>query len=207
MTTNLKADVRARMRATGEKYTVARRELLAQRDPAPQPAVTPERVTVHTTNNGLPLADGCCEALTKRGRQCRNPFIYGQFWPGGLPEWILSDSPETRMLAQRRCNIHVDHSRPAEVVLVMDDVVPSRFTGPYPAPVWQDPRSLELIRDATTGRVRADTLAVYLVLTEHGDPSTLVGVQSRTGLSAAQVEAAMSVLGDVGLVRDGQLVG
>jgi hypothetical protein len=191
------------MLATGEKYTAARRQLLAERRTAIQRQAGIEKVTVHTTHNGLPLADADCEAMTKRGRRCRNPFIYGQFWPGGHPEVILSDSPETRMLAHRRCHVHVDHTRHAEVVLVMDDVVPSRFSEPYPAPIWQDPRSLELIRNATTGRARADALVVYLVLTEHGDPGTLAGVQARTGLPAAQVEAAMSVLGDVGLVRDG----
>lgn len=47
----------------------------------------------------------------------------------------------------------------------MDDDVPARFTGPFPGPVWQDPRS-QLIRGATPGRERADTLPLYLTLTE-----------------------------------------
>jgi hypothetical protein len=165
MTTNLKADVRARMRVTGEKYTEARRVLLTEREAANADPGAIERVTVHTTRNGLPLADADCEALTKAGRRCRNPFVHGQFWPGGHPEVLLSDCPGTRMLAQRRCRVHVDHTLHAEVVLVMDDVVPSPHSGAFPGPVWQDPRSLDLIRNATSGRARTETLALYLALT------------------------------------------
>jgi hypothetical protein len=157
MTTSLKAEVRARMRATGDKYTEARRTLLAERALARERRSPIERVTVHTTRNGLPLAEADCEAFTKAGRQCRNPFVYGQFWSGGHPEVVLSDGPDTRMLAQRRCRVHVDHELRADVVLVMDDVVPSRFSGPFPRPVWQDPRSLDLIRSATSGRARTMT--------------------------------------------------
>lgn len=205
MTTNLKADVRARMRVTGEKYTKARRGLLAERDAANDPGVV-ERVTMHTTRNGLPLAEADCEALTKAGRRCRNPFVYGQFWSGGHPEVLLSDGPRTRMLAQRRCRVHVDHTRHAEVVLVMDDVVPSPHSGAFPGPVWQDPRSLDLIRNATSGRARTETLAFYLALTECGEPDTLAGVGARCGLSGSEAEAAMSVLVDLGLVSNGTLV-
>jgi hypothetical protein len=205
MTTNLKAEVRARMRQTGEKYTEARRGVLAGRKTAVRLPNTIERVTIHTTDNGLPLAKGHCEAITTRGRQCRNPFIYGQFWPGGQPEVVLRDDPATRMLAQRRCTIHVDHDRPAEVVLVMDDYVPPRFTGPLPGPGWQDPRSLELIRAATSRRQRADTLALYLTLTEHAG-SADEAIEQQSGLGRDQVEAAMKILTDVGLVREGALV-
>lgn len=206
MTTNFKADVRARLGATGEKYTEARRALLAEqgRSTGPSPI---ERVTVHTTGNGWPLAEADCEALTKAGRQCRNPFVHGQFWSGGQPEVILSDGPRTRMLAQRRCPVHVDHTRHVEVVLVMDDVVPSRFAMPHPAPVWQDPRSLDLIRDATSGRARTEALALYVALTEHVDPDTVAGAGARAGLSAAEVETALAVLVGVGLIRDGTLIG
>jgi hypothetical protein len=207
MTTNLKADVLARMQATGAKYTEARRALLAERPAAAESPSAIERVTVHTTRNGLPLAKADCEALTKAGRQCRNPFIHGQFWSGGHPEVVLRDGPETRMLAQRRCCVHVDHTRHTEVVLVMDDVVPSRFSGPYPRPVWQDPRSLDLIRSATSGRERTTSLALYLALTEHADPDTLAGAAHRAGLSDDEAQAGMSVLTDLGLMRDGSLVG
>ncbi len=165
-----------------------------------------QRVTIHTTHNGLPLAEDHCEAMTVRGRQCRNPFIYGQFWPGGHPEVVLPDGPETRMLAQRRCNVHVDHDCQAEVILVMDDVVPSRFTGPFPGPVWQDPRSLELIRSATSGRERADTLALYLTLTEHAE-SADEAIERQTGLGPGEIEASMKTLTDIGLIREGMLVG
>jgi hypothetical protein len=206
MTTNLKAEARARMRRTGEKYTEARRGVLAGRETAVRLPNTIERVTIHTTDNGLPLADELCGAMTKRGRQCRNPFIYGQFWPGGHPEVVLPDGPDTRMLAQRRCPVHVDRDRHAEVILVMDDDVPSRFTGPFPGPVWQDPRSLELIRSATSGRERADTLALYLTLTEHAG-SADEAIEQQTGLDPDQVEAAMKILTDVGLIREGTLVG
>lgn len=206
MTTNLKAEVRTRMRRTGEKYTEASRGVLTGREAAASEREAIERVTIHTTHNGLPLADGHCEAMTKQGRQCRNPFIYGQFWPGGHPEVVLRDRPETRMLAQRRCNIHVDHDRHAEVILVMDDVVPSRFEGPFPGPVWQDPRSLELIRSATSGRGRAAALALYLTLTEHAE-CTDEAIEQRTGLSRDQIDGAMEVLAGVGLVRDGTLIG
>lgn len=207
MTTNLKVDVRARMQATGAKYTEARRGLLAERAAAAENPGAMERVTVHTTRNGLPLAEADCEALTKAGRQCRNPFVHGQFWSGGHPEVVLGDGPETRMLAQRRCRVHVDHALHAEVVLIMDDVVPSRFSGPFPRPVWQDPRSLDLIRSATSDRERTTTLALYLALTEHGDPDTLAGVARRAGLSDREAEAGMSVLTGLGLVRGGSLVG
>ncbi|HKB50659.1 MAG TPA: hypothetical protein VKC63_04455 [Solirubrobacterales bacterium] len=206
MTTNLKAEARARMRRTGEKYTEARRGVLAERETVVRNRDAIQRVTIHTTHNGLPLAEDHCEAMTVRGRQCRNPFIYGQFWPGGHPEVVLRDGPETRMLAQRRCNVHVDHDRHAEVILVMDDVVPSRFTGPFPGPVWQDPRSLELIRSATSGHERADTLALYLTLTEHAG-SADEAIEQQTGLASHQVEAAMKILTDVGLIREGMLVG
>lgn len=206
MTTNLKAEARARMRRTGEKYTEARRGVLAGRETAVGMRDVIERVTIHTTDNGLPLAEDHCEAMTRRGRQCRNPFIYGQFWSGSHPEVVLRDGPDTRMLAQRRCTIHVDHDRHAEVVLVMDDVVPSRFSGPFPGPVWQDPRSLELIRDAASGRERADTLALYLTLTEHAESSD-EAIEQQTGLDPDQVEAAMKILTDVGLIREGTLVG
>ncbi|HEY5334021.1 MAG TPA: hypothetical protein VIJ21_10795 [Solirubrobacterales bacterium] len=111
MTTNLKTEVRTRMGRTGEKYTEARRGVPAGRGTGESERKAIEWVTIHTTHNGLPLADGHCEAMTKRGRQCRNPFIYGQFWPGGHPEVVLRDKLETRMLAQRRCNIHVDNDR------------------------------------------------------------------------------------------------
>lgn len=206
MTTNLKAEARARMRRTGEKYTEARRGVLAERETAVPLPNTVERVTIHTTDNGLPLADEHCGAMTKRGRQCRNPFIYGQFWSGGHPEVVLDDGPDTRMLAQRRCPVHVDHDRHVEVILVMDDIVPSRFAGPFPGPVWQDPRSLELIRAATSGRERADTLALYLTLTEHAG-SAEEAIEQQTGLDPNQVEAAMKILTDVGLIREGMLVG
>jgi hypothetical protein len=206
MTTNLKTEVRTRMGRTGEKYTEARRGVLAGRGTGESERKAIERVTIHTTHNGWPLAEGHCEAMTKRGRECRNPFVYGQFWPGGHPEVVLSDRPETRMLAQRRCNIHVDHDRPAEVILVMDDVVPSRFEGPFPGPVWQDPRSLELIRSATSGRERADTLALYLTLTEHA-ASADEAIEQQVGLGPDQIEVAMKVLTDVGLIREGTLVG
>jgi len=206
MTTNLKAETRARMRRTGGKYTEARRGVLAERETVVRSRDAIERVTIHTTDNGLPLADEFCGAMTKRGRQCRNPFIYGQFWPGGHPEVVLSDGPDTRMLAQRRCPVHVDHDRHAEVILLMDDDVPSRFTGPFPGPVWQDPRSLELIPGATSGRERADTLALYLTLTEHAESGD-EAIEQQTGLDLDQVEAAMKVLTDVGLIREGMLVG
>ena len=202
MTTNLKADVRARMAATGEKYTQARRAVLTDRT-----AAAPiERVTVHTTRNGMPLAETDCEAVTKAGSQCRNPFIHGQFWSGGQPEVLLRDGPDTRMLAQRRCRVHVDHDLHTDVLLVMDDDVPSRFSGPYPAPVWQDPRSLELIRTATSGGTRARTLALYLALTERGEDN-LAEISERAGLTAADTQAAMKVLTDLRLVEDGLLVG
>lgn len=207
MTTNLKADVRARMQATGAKYTEARRAVLTERAAALGNTSAMERVTVHTTRNGLPLAEADCEALTKAGRQCRNPFVYGQFWSGGHPEVVLRDSPETRMLAQRRCHVHVDHTLHADVVLVMDDVVPSRFSGPYPRPVWRDPRSLDLIRSATSDRERTTTLALYLALTEHHDPDTLAEAAHRAGLSGNEAQAGMSVLTRLGLMRDGSLVG
>jgi hypothetical protein len=206
MTTNLKAEARARMRRTGEKYTEARRGVLAERETDERRRDEIERVTIHTTDNGLPLADDHCEAMTVRGRQCRNPFIYGQFWPGGHPEVVLRDGPDTRMLAQRRCAVHVDHDRHAEVILVMDDDVPSRFTGPFPGPVWQDPRSLELIRSATSGRQRADTLALYLTLTEHAE-SADEAIEQQTGLGPDQIEASVKILTDVGLLREGMLVG
>jgi hypothetical protein len=202
MTTNLKADIRARMAATGEKYTQARRAVLTDRT-----AAAPiERVTVHTTRNGMPLAEADCEAVTKAGRQCRNPFIHGQFWSGGQPEVLLRDGPDTRMLAQRRCRVHVDHDLHTDVLLVMDDDIPSRFSGPHPAPVWQDPRSLELIRTATSGGARAQTLALYLALTERGDDE-LAEISERAGLAAADTQAAMKVLTELRLVEDGALVG
>jgi hypothetical protein len=138
------------MAATGEKYTEARRAVLAERGVSTRDPRAVERLTVHTVRNGLPLAAANCEALTKAGRQCRNAFVHGQFWSGGHPEVTLSDGPATRMLAQRRCRLHVDHSRHVEVVMIFDDVVPSRFEGPFPGPVWQDPRSLGLIREATS---------------------------------------------------------
>lgn len=166
-----------------------------------------ERVVVHTTNNGWEFAEANCEAMTKKGRQCRNPFVYGQFWSGGHPEQTLSDSPEARMLAQRRCLVHVDHERPVEITLVMDDVAPSRFRGPYAKPVWQDPRSLQLIREATEGQQRASTLAFYLALTEHATDSSLTSVAERCGLPAAQGEEAIAVLEHLGLFREGTLVG
>lgn len=207
MTTNLKADVRARMQATGEKYTEARRAVLVDRAaPGGHAAGPMRRVTVHTTGNGVPLSEADCEAMTQGGRQCRNAFVYGQFWSGGQPEVLLRDSPATRMLAQRRCHVHVDHSLHAEVMLVMDDNVPSRFSGPYPHPVWQDPRSLDLIRGATSERERTTTLALYLALTERGDPDTLADAARRAGLSDGEAEAGMRVLTDLGLMRDGSLV-
>jgi hypothetical protein len=207
MTTNLKADVRARMTATGAKYTEARRALLVERAAETENSAAMERVTVHTTRNGLPLAEADCEALTKEGRQCRNPFVHGQFWSGDHPEVILSDGPETRMLAQRRCHVHVDHTIHAEVVLVMDDYVPPRFSGPAPHPIWQDPRSLDLIRSATADHERTTTLALYLALTEHSDPDTLAGAARRAGLSDDEAQAGMGVLTGLGLVRDGSLIG
>jgi hypothetical protein len=205
MTTNLKAEARARMSRTGEKYTEARRGVLAERETVVRNRDAIQRVTIHTTHNGLPLAEDRCEAMTVRGRQCRNPFIYDQFWPGGHPEVVLRDGPETRMLAQRRCNVHVDHDRHAEVILVMDDVVPSRFTGPFPGPVWQDPRSLELIRSATSGRERVATLALYLTLTEHAE-SADEAIERQTGLGPDQIETSMKILTDIGLIREGMLV-
>jgi hypothetical protein len=108
VTTNLKAEARARMRRTGGKYTEARRGVLAGRETVVRSRDAIERVTIHTTHNGLPLAEDHCEAMTVGGRQCRNPSIYGQFWPGGYPEVVLRDGPATRMLAQRRCTVHVD---------------------------------------------------------------------------------------------------
>jgi hypothetical protein len=207
MTTNLKADVRARMQASGAKYTEARRALLVERAATTGNPAAPERVTVHTTRNGLPLAEANCEALTKTGRQCRNPFVYGQFWSGGHPEVVLTDGPDTRMLAQRRCHVHVDHTRHTEVLLVMDDDVPSRFSGPYPRPVWQDPRSLDLIRTATSDRARSATLALYLALTEHVEPNTPAGLAARAGLSQLEVQDGMGVLTGLGIVRDGVLTG
>lgn len=205
MTTNLKADTRARMAATGEKYTQARRAVLAARAVTNTTPAPLERVTVHTTRNGLPLAEADCEAATKAGRQCRNPYINGQFWSGGQPEVLLRDGPETRMLAQRRCHVHVDHDLHADVLLVMDDVVPSRFSGPYPAPVWQDPRSLEVIRGTTSGAARAQTLALYVALSERGDDD-LAQVAERAGLTAADAKASMDVLTELRLVKDGFLV-
>ena len=206
MTTNLKAEARARMRQTGEKYTEARRGVLAGRETGVRLPNPIERVTIHTTDNGLPLADELCGAMTKRGRQCRNPFIYGQFWSGGEPEVILNDGPDTRMLAQRRCPVHVDHDRHVEVILVMDDIVPLRVTRQSPGPVWQDRRSLEMIRAATSGRERADTLALYLTLTEHAGSSD-EAIEHHSGLGPDQVEVAMKILTDVGLIREGALVG
>jgi hypothetical protein len=199
--------VRARMGVTGEKYTEARRSVLAMRENAPAGLRRVERITVHMTNNGLDLADQDCEAMTKKGRQCRNPFIYGQFWPGGHPEVVLHDGADTRMLAQRRCAVHVDHTRRVEVTLVMDDVVPSRFLGPYPKPVWQDPRSLQMIRQATEGRQRTDVLALYLALTEHQDDASLAAVAERAGLSEAQAVGAVRVIEQLGFFRDGTLIG
>jgi hypothetical protein len=207
MTTNLKADVRARMGTSGEKYTQARRAVLAERDGTHTRSRPVERVVVHTTNNGWEFAEANCEAMTKKRRQCRNPFVYGQFWSGGGPEQLLPDGPETRMLAQRRCPVHVDHERPVEVTLVMDDVVPNRFLGPYPNPVWQDPRSLQLIREATEGQPRTDALASYLALTEHETDSSLTSVAERAGLPAVRADEAMAVLERLGLFREGTLVG
>jgi hypothetical protein len=206
MTTNLKADIRARMTATGEKYTQARRAVLADRTATSTAAAPIERVTVHTTRNGMPLAEADCEAVTKAGSQCRNPFIHGQFWSGGQPEVLLRDAPDTRMLAQRRCRVHVDHDLHTDVLLVMDDHIPSRFSGPHPAPVWQDPRSLELIRTATSGGARAQTLALYLALTERGEDN-LAEISERAGLTAADTQASMKVLTELRLVEDGALVG
>lgn len=120
------------------------------------------------------------------------PVIHGQFWHGGHPEVILSDGPDTRMLAQRRCRVHVDHTRHAEVVLVMDDVVPSPLSGIFHGPVWQDPRSLDLIRNATSGRARTETLALYLALTEHGEPDTHAGIGARSGLSGRRLRLRCS---------------
>lgn len=56
MTTNLKAEVRARVGRTGEKYTEARRGVFAGRKPAGREPEAIERVTIHTTHNGWPLA-------------------------------------------------------------------------------------------------------------------------------------------------------
>jgi hypothetical protein len=154
----------------------------------------------------MPLAEADCEALTKAGSQCRNPFIHGQFWSGGQPEVLLRDAPDTRMLAQRRCRVHVDHDLHTDVLLVMDDHIPSRFSGPHPAPVWQDPRSLELIRTATSGGTRAQTLALYLALTERGEDN-LAEISDRAGLTAADTQASMKVLTELRLVEDGALVG
>lgn len=210
MTTNFKTDVRTRMRATGEKYTEARRALLAARESsASSCSGAVERVTVHTNRNGLPLTEADCEATTKAGRQCRNPFVHGQFWPGGHPEVLLMDGPDTRMLAQRRCHVHVDHTRPVEIVLLMDDVDPTPLSGTFvrQPPVWQDPQSLALIRDATLGRARADTFALYLALTESDSPDALADVGVRCGLSGREAEAALNVLTNLGLVSDGALVG
>jgi hypothetical protein len=193
------------MAATGEKYTQARRAVLAERTTSRATPAPIKRVTVHTTRNGLPLAEADCEAVTKAGRQCRNPFIHGQFWPGGQPEVLLHDGANTRMLAQRRCRVHVDHDLHTDVLLVMDDDVPSRFSGPYPAPVWQDPRSLELIRTATSGSTRAQTLALYLALTERVDDN-LAEISDRAGLATADAQAAMNVLTELRLVKDGLLV-
>jgi hypothetical protein len=206
MATNLKAEVRARMGATGQKYTEARRAVLAERETPDADSGGVERVFVHTTRNGLPLAEADCEALTKAGRRCRNPIVHGQFWPGGHPEVLLSDGPDTRMLAQRRCHVHVDHTRPVEVVLMMDDVDPTPLSGPRRPPVWQDPRSLELIRNATTGRTRTETLALYVALTEPDSADSVAGVAARCGLSPAEADAAMSVLTRIGLVSNGTLV-
>jgi len=157
MTADLKAAVRARVEKTGEKYTQARRAVLASRS-----AHEPEEVTIRTARNGLPLAEQDCSAMTKRGRRCRNPFIDGQFWPGGLREVTLEDGPATRMLAQRRCHVHVDHSIHARVTLLMDDLPPA----PSSSFAWQDQHSLQAIRNAATGPTRANALGVYLVLTE-----------------------------------------
>ncbi len=75
----------------------------------------------------------------------------------------------------------------------------------YPHPVWQDARSLELIRNATTGRGRADALAVYLTLTEHSE-TTLDGIARQTGLPMRQIEKAVGVLAELDLIRDGLLI-
>jgi predicted transcriptional regulator len=88
----------------------------------------------------------------------------------------------------------------------MDDHIPSRFSGPHPAPVWQDPRSLELIRTATSGGARAQTLALYLALTERGEDN-LAEISERAGLTAADTQASMKVLTELRLVEDGALVG
>lgn len=88
----------------------------------------------------------------------------------------------------------------------MDDDVPSRFTGSVPGPVWQDPRSLDLIRSATSGREHADTLALYLTLTEHAE-SADEAIEQQTGLGPEQIEASMKILEDIGLIREGMLVG
>ena len=206
MTTNFKTDVRARMLATGEKYTEARRALLAQREAADGPSGGVERIFIHTTNNGFPLADANCEATTNAGNQCGNSIIYGQCWAGGHPEQILPDGPETRKLAQRRCHVHVHHELHAEVVLIMDDVDPTPLSGIRSSPAWQDPRSLDLIRRATSGRARTEALALYGTLTSPDSPDAVAEVGARCGLSEQEAESAMSVLVDLGLVRDGALV-
>lgn len=78
--------------------------------------------------------------------------------------------------------------------------------GRFPARCWQDPRSLELIRGASSGRERAYTLALYLTLTEHAG-SAEEAIEQQAGLSPDQIEVAMKILTDVGLIREGTLVG
>ncbi len=201
MTTDLKSEIRERMRSTGEKYTTTRRNLLAERT-----ASSLKRVTIHATNNGLSLDEETCGAMTVAGRQCRNPFIHGQFWPGGHREALLKDGSDTRMLAQKRCRVHVDHTIPAEVVLVMDDVDFSPFPGPFPGPIWQDPQALAAIRAATTGSARAETLSLYVTLSETTGGESLQAIAERAGLHQSQIEAAVEVLTALGLFCDGVLV-
>lgn len=204
MTTDLKSEIRARMQATGEKYTTARRHLLAER--AERSPSSPTRVTIHTTQNGLHLGDDDCGATTRAGRQCRNPYVPGQFWPGGHHEVLLTDSPEARMLAQQRCHVHVDHTRPVEIVLVMDDVSPMPHSAPFTAPIWQDPRSLALIRSATVDAARAETLSLYMTLGEAMDRETLSVIAEHAGLTKEKVEAGIELLTSLELMRDGVLV-
>lgn len=200
MTTDFKSEIRDRMRSTGEKYTAARRALLEERS-----APLLRRVEIHATRNGLSLDDDC-KAQTVAGRQCRNGFIHGQFWPGGHHEVLLEDGPTTRMLAQRRCRVHVDHTAHVEVLLVMDDVPYKPFPGPARAPVWQDPRALAAIRAGASGAARAEALSLYLTLCETAGSDAPSDVGEHAGLAPAQVETAMGLLASLDLVRDGTLI-
>jgi hypothetical protein len=113
MTTNFKADVRARMAATGEKYTEARRALVAERNGPAEGLGGVERVTLHPTQNGFPLADANCVALTKGGPTVSQPVCLRPVLAGRASRVFLSDSHAGRIglrihLRWRLCHFRAD---------------------------------------------------------------------------------------------------